>query len=61
MRRVAARGVVILERPSRKQDVAPPMAHRVSPDQLQGLVAELGLPAARPVELTHVVLYIVDR
>ena len=56
-RRVARRGVAVLEWPYREGKSGPPLAHRLQPQDVQAWGRQGGLGAAKLLDLGEVVLY----
>lgn len=54
--RVATARVAVLEWPYDAAASGPPMAHRISPEQIEALAASAGLRVERTLRLTHTVL-----
>jgi ubiquinone/menaquinone biosynthesis C-methylase UbiE len=56
-RRVACLSVAVLEWPYRQEEVGPPFAHRINPDEMSELARQAGFPQCKEIMLTHMVLY----
>jgi ubiquinone/menaquinone biosynthesis C-methylase UbiE len=56
-RRVARVGVAILEWPYLQEQVGPPLAHRMKPEEILTLAQQAGFGTCEEVSLAHMVLY----
>jgi SAM-dependent methyltransferase len=56
-RRVARRRVVLLEWPYRREEMGPPLEHRLAPERIEELAAMAGMRLLERIELRHMVLY----
>ncbi len=56
-RRVAKYRVAVLEWPYRQEEDGPPLEHRVSPEEIEGLAKEAGFLTVERIQLTYTDLY----
>lgn len=56
-RRVASTSVAVLEWPYQEEEIGPPLAHRLKPEDVSELAAKAGLTKVEVLPLTRLVLY----
>ncbi len=56
-RRVARVRVVVLKWPYRREEAGPPLAHRLPPDEIDGLARAAGFRSIEALPLAHMALY----
>jgi ubiquinone/menaquinone biosynthesis C-methylase UbiE len=56
-RRVSRKRVAILEWPYQKEEMGPPLAHRMEPSRIIDLAGRAGFSAVERIELTHMDFY----
>jgi ubiquinone/menaquinone biosynthesis C-methylase UbiE len=59
-RRVARKRIAVLEWPHRQENIGPPLAHRLSPEDVGAAASAAGLVRVRPVALKAMSLYLID-
>lgn len=56
-RRAAAARVVVLEWPFKKEEIGPPIEHRLKPEKIKKLTVSAGFPECEIITLSKMVLY----
>ena len=60
-RRVANVRVAVLEWPYQQEEIGPPLAHRMKPDEITVLAQEIGFRQYEEIRLTHMGLYLMTK
>jgi ubiquinone/menaquinone biosynthesis C-methylase UbiE len=58
--RVARKRIAILEWPYVEEEIGPPLAHRLKPENLISCAKQLGMTQINTIQLKHMILYIID-
>ncbi len=57
-KRCASQRVVVLEWPFRKEDIGPPLEHRLDFADVEAIARRVGFQHVKTIELTHMILFI---
>ena len=58
--RVGKKRIAVLEWQYRKEEIGPPLGHRLRPEDVGAAALKVGLKSVKPIILKSLVLYIID-
>jgi ubiquinone/menaquinone biosynthesis C-methylase UbiE len=59
-KRTAGKRIIILEWPYLKEEIGPPLEHRISKEKIFELCEKSGLKGIKTIQLNHMILFIID-